>query len=810
MPGNAFMMSVDQQSFLVGSNSKIARPLPPRGTRGMGAFGLISRFNVRRRNKLVTRVDHISLYWDQAYDIFRLFSLVERRPTRFSTDYPYPLVPFLPFQRTVLGDTSFELPSSKVISAPKDELTFLHTTEPNADSPAFDVQDPEPESEGPLYLDDSDSPRLPSVGSSRRGRRDSKTMYRVLFTTSFNTEQSTFLKIQDRYRIAVARTAGCDLSVVRVVSLRDATWDFGTKISIQVETEVMAYGRLAATTIAERLNLLDFALVLQQQGLPAADYSKPPNIAPILTPAPTCATPDPGFAAPAASKPAGRPAGRPAVPVARPFAPLAIGDRVRIRTPNPHHGRFGIVVEIFDKGLTGLPKVRIRLADGDTDHFSANHVDLHQGSPDGSAADIPLSAAASDYGGGDSELPSPPPGVRLPKIPPTRARPARGKRGVVTHTSPKGRTALPHISASRAVTARVPPPAPASESTESDSDSDASQSSGSGGSSAPPAGGGAGAPAHIPSGSALARGAGGHGTLGRGASDLKLMAAFAESTAAGAAAEASQVLEAIGRAALIFDVSFSRMFPSAGSPLAGSPPRSPARRNAQAAKQGDAPALKARPPRSGGGKGPGPESAPRAARGISPRAGRAGLAMVHVYDVGDLDALGEEETLWRTAAGRHPRAAHNRLRSAQRLHWREDGPSPPAEPLQVRGDGASPRHRFIILRRREGVGGALFFCKRSDTAAAACSGPPVRGVSEGTQTDPPLASLSPGHGSIGAALASESGVSAWRGVGSCEVESAAADLDDGEGSWSESDSACRLWAPPPMVLSPPPWAIVRC
>ena len=104
------------------------------------------------------------------------------------------------------------------------------------------------------------------ASSSRRSRADdSKTMYKVLFTTSFNTDLVSFEKIQDRYRIAVARTAGCNLSVVRVVNIHESVWDFGTKHAIQVETEVIAYGRRAATIIAQRLNLLDFTAVLEEQ-----------------------------------------------------------------------------------------------------------------------------------------------------------------------------------------------------------------------------------------------------------------------------------------------------------------------------------------------------------------------------------------------------------------------------------------------------------------------------------------------------------------------------------------------------------------
>jgi hypothetical protein len=93
-------------------------------------------------------------------------------------------------------------------------------------------------------------------------------MYRALFTTSFNTDLSAFEKFQDRYRIAVARTAGCSLSIVRVSSVGEAVWALGTKHAIQVETDVIAYSRRAASIITKRLNLLDFAVVLEEQVRP--------------------------------------------------------------------------------------------------------------------------------------------------------------------------------------------------------------------------------------------------------------------------------------------------------------------------------------------------------------------------------------------------------------------------------------------------------------------------------------------------------------------------------------------------------------
>ena len=236
---------------------------------GLAAFGLISRFNVRRKKKIAAKLDHISLYWNHAFDFFRLISLAARRPTTFTTDYPYPLVPHLPFQRRILlGDSRFEIqPRQKKNSDSSYEVDSINKLDiiPKIEEPTVETSEV-----GGRDPEEDEEESLPEIGSrassSRRGRGDdSKTMFRVLFTTSFNTDMASFEKIQGRYRIAVARTAGCDLSIVRILNIRESTWNFGTQHSIQVETEVVAYGRRAATLIAQRLNLLDFATVLQEQ-----------------------------------------------------------------------------------------------------------------------------------------------------------------------------------------------------------------------------------------------------------------------------------------------------------------------------------------------------------------------------------------------------------------------------------------------------------------------------------------------------------------------------------------------------------------
>ena len=502
------------------------------------------------------------------------------------------------------------------------------------------------------------------------------------------------------------------------------------------------------------------------------------------------------------------------------FPVIAVGDRVRKRSPNPLHGRIGIVIEIFDQGLTGLPKVRracslsfrdlfvqgnspwrparplqvkIRLADGQMLHYACNQVDHRPGPPpppapaDATAAtwDGSTSEHVTEESDSDSEVDSDssaravgPPSTgasRLPKLKP-KAPPPRGKRvQAAARARPARHTALPKISASRNPRPpATPPPPPFPSGSESFLSPPVSPARSSPPTASPPLG--ELPPLHTEPapapGDDRESGLGPLSKAGVSGGELEAMEAVDHATAI------LREIPSESNPAGSFTEAVAHLSRTAHPPSAGSSATGPRRSRAGAGLGGGAPA---------------PLQRGRSRRRVLSPSRRGGAwAEVHVCDLGDVETMGDEAWLWLTAVGRHPRGPRNRHAAVLRI--RAPLPRPPTEPLLVRGDAASPRHRFLIVPPRR--------VEAPNLAAAVPGQPPAIAnplrsvVSAATQTDPPPKRVG----------AQE--LNPVRPTPACGWSSHASSESDGETRESVSSEGDE-WAPPQMVLFPPPWALRR-